>query len=95
MITGHGRYVDDLHRTGMVHAAFVRSTVARGRIVGLDVSQARRAPGVLAVLTAAEINARVRQPGRARIRPAGGLTRLPGGCWPTVTSGTSVSRSPW
>jgi hypothetical protein len=29
MITGHGRYVDDLHKPGTVHAAFVRSTVAR------------------------------------------------------------------
>ena len=64
MITGHGRYLDDLHRTGMAHAAFVRSTVARGRIAGLDVSQARRAPGVLAVLTAAEINSRTHMSGR-------------------------------
>jgi aerobic carbon-monoxide dehydrogenase large subunit len=59
MVTGHGRYIDDLHKPGMVHAAFVRSTVARGRITGLDVSAARRAPGVIAVLTAAEINPRV------------------------------------
>ena len=65
MITGHGRYVDDLAKPGMVHAAFVRSTVARGRITSLDVSEARRAPGVLAVLTAAEVNPRVRQLGRA------------------------------
>ena len=64
MITGHGRYVDDLAKPGMVHAAFVRSTVARGRITGLDVSAARRAPGVLAVLTAAEVNPRVHQLGR-------------------------------
>ena len=61
MITGHGRYVDDLAKPGMVHAAFVRSTVARGRITGLDVSEARRAPGVLAVLTAAEVNPRAHQ----------------------------------
>ena len=48
----------------MAHAAFVRSAVARGRIVGLDVSEARRAPGVLAVLTAAEINSRTHMSGR-------------------------------
>ena len=60
MITGHGRYVDDLDKPGMVHATFVRSTVARGRIVELDVSEARRAPGVVAVLTAAEISSRIR-----------------------------------
>jgi aerobic carbon-monoxide dehydrogenase large subunit len=62
MITGHGQYVDDLHKPGMVHATFVRSTVARGRITDLDVSEARRAPGVIAVLTAAEIHARVKLP---------------------------------
>jgi carbon-monoxide dehydrogenase large subunit len=65
MITGHGRYVDDLQKPGMVHAAFVRSTVARGRITDLDVSAARRAAGVLAVLTAAEVNPRVHAFGRA------------------------------
>ena len=53
------------HKPGMVHAAFVRSTVARGRIIGLDVSEARRAPGVIAVLTAAEINPRAHMSGAA------------------------------
>ena len=56
MITGHGQYIDDLNKPGMVHVAFVRSQVARGRIIGLDVTEARQAPGVIAVLTAAEIN---------------------------------------
>jgi len=64
MITGHGRYLDDLHRPGMAHATFVRSTAARGRIANLDVSEARRAPGVIAVLTAAEINSRTHMSGR-------------------------------
>ncbi len=67
MITGHGRYLDDLARPGMAHAAFVRSTVARGRITELDVSRARQAPGVLAVLTAAEINTRTQLSGRSPI----------------------------
>ena len=56
MVTGHGRYIDDLNKPGMVHAAFVRSTVASGRIVDLDASEARGMPGVIAVLTAAETN---------------------------------------
>ena len=57
MVTGHGRYIDDLNKPGMVHAAFVRSTVARGRIIGPG-RRARpgRMPGVIAVLTAAETN---------------------------------------
>ncbi len=67
MITGHGRYLDDLQKSGLAHAAFVRSTVARGRITGLDVSEARRAPGVIAVLTAAEVNARVQPVPRAPV----------------------------
>jgi carbon-monoxide dehydrogenase large subunit len=59
MITGHGRYIDDLKKPGMVHAAFVRSTVARGRILSVDVTEARQVPGVIAVLTAAETNDRI------------------------------------
>ena len=83
MITGHGRYVDDLQKPGTAHSAFVRSTVARGLITGLDVST----PGVLAVLTAAEVNPRVHQLGRTV--PGRGPDQTPGGCWPTVMSGTS------
>ena len=64
MITGHGQYVDDLAKPGMVHATYVRSTVASGRILQLDVSAARQAPGVVAVLTAAEINTRTRPSAR-------------------------------
>ena len=56
MVTGHGRYIDDLKKGGMVHAAFVRSTVARGRILEVDASEARKMPGVIMVLTAAETN---------------------------------------
>jgi carbon-monoxide dehydrogenase large subunit len=56
MVTGHGRYIDDLKKAGMVHAAFVRSTVARGRILEVDASEARKMPGVIMVLTAAETN---------------------------------------
>src|ERR1700729_4068188 len=62
MITGHGRYIDDLDRPGMVHAAFVRSQVGAGRIIGLDVTEARQAPGVIAVLPAAEVNPIVKVP---------------------------------
>jgi carbon-monoxide dehydrogenase large subunit len=63
MITGRGRYVDDLQKPGMVHANFVRSTVARGRIVSVNVAEARQMTGVIAVLTAAEVNARAQLPG--------------------------------
>jgi aerobic carbon-monoxide dehydrogenase large subunit len=65
MITGHGQYIDDLNKPGMVHVAFVRSTVARGRIINLDATEARQVPGVIAVLTAAEINPRAQLSGPA------------------------------
>jgi aerobic carbon-monoxide dehydrogenase large subunit len=55
LLTGRGRYVDDLSVKGMLHSAFVRSHVARARITRLDVDAARAAPGVIAVLTAAEL----------------------------------------
>ena len=76
MVTGHGQYIDDLNKPGMVHVAFVRSTVARGRIIGLDVTEARRAPGVIAVLTAADINPRAQAgPGGRGQDPAEGAGR--------------------
>ncbi len=50
-ITGRGQYVDDLKLPGMTYAAFVRSPHAHARIKGIDVSQAKSHPGVVAVFT--------------------------------------------
>jgi carbon-monoxide dehydrogenase large subunit len=57
LLTGKGAFVDDIVLPGMLHAAFVRSPIARGRIKGIDVSAARALPGVHAVLTAADLAA--------------------------------------
>jgi aerobic carbon-monoxide dehydrogenase large subunit len=57
LLTGRGRYVDDLDPPGMLHAAFVRSPIPHGRLVGIDVSAARELPGVALVLTAADLTA--------------------------------------
>jgi carbon-monoxide dehydrogenase large subunit len=54
LLTGRGRYIDDVTMPGMLHAAFVRSGVARGRITTLDVSAAAALPGVVAVTTATD-----------------------------------------
>ncbi len=51
LLTGAGKYVDDLAVTGSVHITFVRSQVAHGRIVSVDTSGAASMPGVLAVHT--------------------------------------------
>jgi carbon-monoxide dehydrogenase large subunit len=56
LLTGHGTYVDDVTRPGMLHACFVRSPYARARIVGIDTSAALELDGVHAVFTAADLN---------------------------------------
>jgi carbon-monoxide dehydrogenase large subunit len=56
LTTGHGRYVDDVVPADCLHAAFVRSPVARGRLTGLDVTAALAVPGVVAVFTGADLN---------------------------------------
>jgi carbon-monoxide dehydrogenase large subunit len=56
LITGTATYTDDLTLAGMVHAAMLRSSHAHARIKRIDVSQAKKAPGVLAVFTGADID---------------------------------------
>ena len=55
ILTGAGRYVDDIKLPGMLHAAFVRSPLAHARVLSIDVSAARALPGVVAVFTGAEL----------------------------------------
>jgi carbon-monoxide dehydrogenase large subunit len=50
LLTGRGRYVDDVTLPRMVHVAFVRSPHAHATIAALDVRAALRTPGVVAVL---------------------------------------------
>ena len=58
-LTTGGEYVDDLLDepllAGAYHVTFVRSTVAHGRIVSIDTSDALALPGVVAVFTAADL----------------------------------------
>ena len=54
LLTGRGKYVDDLTFPRMVHVAFVRSPHAHARITRLDVEPARKAAGVVAVMTGEE-----------------------------------------
>ena len=51
LLTGRGRYVADVRRNGAAQLVVLRSPHAHARIVGIDVSAARRAPGVLDILT--------------------------------------------
>jgi carbon-monoxide dehydrogenase large subunit len=54
-LTGEARYVADMEMPRMVHAVFVRSTMAHARLAGIDTAAAAAVPGVLAVLTAQDL----------------------------------------
>ena len=54
-IQGKGNYVDDLKLPGMLYGDFTRSPHAHARIKTIDTSKAKAVPGVLAVLTAADL----------------------------------------
>ncbi|MFG2005259.1 xanthine dehydrogenase family protein molybdopterin-binding subunit [Spirillospora sp. NPDC048911] len=55
LLTGRGRFVDDIHVPRMLHAQFVRSTVAAGTVVLIDLSATLAVPGVVAAYTAADL----------------------------------------
>jgi CO/xanthine dehydrogenase Mo-binding subunit len=55
LLSGGGRYVEDLARPGMVHLGVVRSRHAHARILGVDGTAATAIPGVLAVWSAADL----------------------------------------
>jgi aerobic carbon-monoxide dehydrogenase large subunit len=55
LLTGQALFVDDVHLPGMLHAAFVRSSYAHGRILSIDVTAAKERPGVIAVYTADDL----------------------------------------
>ena len=54
-LTAGGVYTADLQIDGVAYVTFVRSTVAHARISSIDTTDARSAPGVLAVFTADDI----------------------------------------
>jgi len=55
LITGAGRYTDDMRPDGSLHAVFVRSTMAHARITEIDRSAAVGMPGVVGVYVAADL----------------------------------------
>jgi carbon-monoxide dehydrogenase large subunit len=55
LLTGNGQYIDDLSLPNQAHIAFVRSPHAHARIVSIDPAAATAAPGVIAVLTGADL----------------------------------------
>jgi aerobic carbon-monoxide dehydrogenase large subunit len=57
LITGKGRFTDDVNLSGQAYAVIVRSTRAHGIIRNIDTAVARGMPGVLGVYTAADLEA--------------------------------------
>ena len=55
LLCGKGHYSDDHNVQGQAYAYFLRSPVAHGTIVSLDVSEALKSPGVLAVYTGEDL----------------------------------------
>jgi carbon-monoxide dehydrogenase large subunit len=84
LLTAGGVYVDDLREpelNGAVRATFVRSSVAHARITGIDKTEALAQPGVVAVLTAADMTDVPRPPQvDPDAPPAAGPVPL-GGVW--------------
>jgi len=57
LLRGQGRYTDDINLPGQAHAVMVRSKLAHGVLKGIDSTAAAKMPGVLAILTYADLEA--------------------------------------
>ncbi|MDS1269864.1 xanthine dehydrogenase family protein molybdopterin-binding subunit [Lipingzhangella sp. LS1_29] len=57
LITGRTRWTDNLRPAGTLHVSFLRSPHAHARITGIDTTTARSQPGVVTVLTGADLAA--------------------------------------
>ena len=57
LLRGEGRYTDDLNRPNQLYGVVVRSRVAHGVILSIDVEAAREMPGVRAVILAGDLEA--------------------------------------
>jgi aerobic carbon-monoxide dehydrogenase large subunit len=55
LLAGQALFVDDVELPGLLHAAFLRSSIAHARIRRIDVTAARKRPGVVAAYTAADL----------------------------------------
>jgi carbon-monoxide dehydrogenase large subunit len=55
LVTGRGQYVEDIKLPGLAHLVFLRSPHAHARVTRIRTDAARTAPGVVRVVTAAEL----------------------------------------
>ena len=81
-VTGQGNYLDDINRPGQRYAVYVRSTHAHAELKGVDTAAAAAAPGVVAVLTGADV-------------AADQIGTMPVGWGITQPDGTPMVEPPW
>src|SRR5687768_14700947 len=81
LLMGRGRFVADIAPPHMLHVAFVRSSFAHARIKNIDSTAAQAAPGVAAVVTAADLAGRVNP-----IRAAARFPNFHASDWPILAS---------
>lgn len=54
-VTGQARYTDDMMMPGMLHACYVRSRIAHGKVTAIDTREAAAMPGVEAIFTCYDV----------------------------------------
>ena len=69
LITGHGRYTDDMAKAGVLHLAVVRSPHAHARIRSIGFEEAKKSPGVVAVFIAQDFNGVIAGPATHPVAP--------------------------
>ena len=87
LLRGRGKFLDDIHIDGVLHAAFLRSQHAHARFRVVDVSAARKAPGVVAVFDAQAMRAELTD---LRMPLGFPSSTLPAGITPFVLSEREV-----
>jgi carbon-monoxide dehydrogenase large subunit len=73
LVAGHGTYIADIVRPGMLHALFVRSPHAHARIDAIRLEAALALPGVVSIITAADI--------AGELHPVPGMQNAPPASW--------------
>ena len=68
LLTGRGRFGSDVQRTKMLHARVIRSSVAHASGLSVDTSAARALPGVVDVVTAADLPGDLSIPVRLKVQ---------------------------
>src|SRR5713101_718927 len=91
LLRGGGRYVDDIVLPGMAFGHVLRSPHAHARIRSIDVTEAKAAPGVLAVLTGADWE----ESGWGDLPVPGGLTLRDGSVFKPPYPALTPDRARW